>query len=321
MTKTSFAPNAAFAVVTVIAAFTGLVATPASAQSPGDTLRDCDDCPELVVIPPGSFVMGSNHDEPMRGGEMRPQGPERDVTIAYPLAVGKYEVTVGEWRAFTEATGHPAADCSAWGGDRRQWGHSWEEPGYGQPTTDNDPVVCVYWTDAVAYTEWLSEITGEQYRLPTEAEWEYAASGGVDTKWPWGESADQICDYGNVLDQEGIKDPRLISGSGTQADMAAQCSDGYALVAPVGQFKPNGFGLHDTVGNVWEWAEDCSYTYYPMEPVDGSAVIPDGVCEKRAVRSGSWRTRVERNRPTFRGRDPEPTAYHLFGFRVARDVN
>jgi formylglycine-generating enzyme required for sulfatase activity len=311
--------------VILIAAASGaslaLIAAPSLAQTPGDSLRDCETCPEMVVVPAGSFVMGSNHDEPMRGGEMRPQGPERDVTIAAPFAIGKYEVTVGEWRAFVDATGHPAADCSVWGGDRREWGHTWHDPDYGRPIADDDPIVCVYWTDAVAYAEWLSDVTGEAYRLPTEAEWEYAASGGVKTVWPWGDDPGQICEYGNILDQDAIKDPRLISGSGTQSDMAAACSDGYALVAPVGQFKPNGFALYDTVGNVWEWAQDCSLKFYPPEPVDGTAVEVDGPCEKRAVRSGSWRTRVERNRPTFRGRDPEPTAYHLFGFRVARDVD
>ncbi len=159
MNTPSFVSAPVFAALAATAALTWLVTLPAFAQSPGESLRDCADCPEMMVIPPGTFVMGSNHEEPMRGGEMRPQGPEREVTIGYPLAVGKYEVTVGEWRAFAEATGHPAADCSAWGGDRREWGHSWQDPGLGRPAADNDPVVCVYWTDAVAYTNWLSEET------------------------------------------------------------------------------------------------------------------------------------------------------------------
>lgn len=308
----------------ITAAFGGLattvIAASSLAQEPGSAFRDCADCPEMVVLPSGTFQMGADRMEPMRGGEMRPQGPVRTVTISAPFAIGKYEVTVGEWRAFVEDTGHQPSDCKVWGGDQRRFGQTWEDPDYGRPIADNDPLVCVYWTEAQTFAAWLSEKTGETYRLPTEAEWEYAAQGGVDTIWPWGDDPGRICEYGNVLDQTAAQDPRLIAGSGTSLNMAAPCADGYALVAPVGQFKPNGYGLYDTVGNVWEWAQDCSFEYYPDEPTDGSAVEVDGACEKRAVRSGSWRTRVERNRPTFRGRDPEATSYHLFGFRIARDV-
>ena len=101
----------------------------------------------------------------------------------------------------------------------------------------------------------------------------------------------------------------------------AECSDGSAIVAPAGTLKPNAFGLYDMIGNVWEWTEDCSATLYPAEPTDGSAAaVAPGTCEKRAVRSGSWRTRLSRHRPTFRGRDPETTASNIFGFRVARDI-
>jgi formylglycine-generating enzyme required for sulfatase activity len=96
------------------------------------------------------------------------------------------------------------------------------------------------------------------------------------------------------------------------------CDDKFAIVSPVGSFKPNGFGLYDMIGNVWEWTEDCSVMPYPATPVDGSAVEVQGACEKRAVRGGSWRTRITRQSPSFRGRDPEPTASNIFGFRVAR---
>ncbi|MEQ8510259.1 MAG: formylglycine-generating enzyme family protein [Rhodospirillaceae bacterium] len=289
--------------------------------APGAEFSDCPTCPQMVVIPPGTFQMGSDEIDIMRGDIPRTRGPVRTVTIAEPFAAGKYEVTTAEWRAFVNATGHEASDCRAWGGERRQMGFTWEDPDYGRPVADNDPVVCVYWTEALAYVDWLSAETGETYRLLSEAEWEYVARGGVTSTWFWGEDESKICEYGNVLDQTAAADPALIAGSGTEMSMAASCSDGYALVAPVGQYKPNGFGLYDTIGNVWEWVQDCSLEDYPATPVDGRAVEVDGPCEKRAVRSGSWRSRVIRQDPSFRGRDPEATSYHLFGFRVAREVD
>ena len=307
----------------VLIAFCAVLALPltASAQPPGTEFQDCETCPEMVVIPPGTFQMGSDHIEPMRGGEMRPQGPVRTVSIAKPFAAGKYEVTIGQWRAFMADTGHQASDCRAWGGERASMGYSFEDPDFGRPVLDEEPMMCIYWTEAQQYVQWLSEKTGENYRLLTEAEWEYAARGGVDTEWFWGNDDSKICEYGNIFDQVAAQNPELVAGSGTAVSMAAPCEDGYDLVAPVGQYKPNGYGLYDTVGNVWEWTQDCSPTFYPAEPVDGSAYEVEGVCEKRAIRGGSWRSRVSRHKPFFRGRDPELTSYHLFGFRVARDVN
>lgn len=298
-----------------------LMSLSAQAQTPGTEFKDCEFCPEMVVIPPGTFQMGSEHIEPMRGGEMRPQGPVRTVTIAYPFAAGKFEVTIGEWRAFFEDTGHVASDCRAWGGDGARMGNSWLDPDFGRPVRDDEPMMCVYWTEAQQYVQWLSEKTGKNYRLLSEAEWEYAARGGVDTEWFWGEDDSKICEYGNVLDQAAADRPDLIVGSGTSMSMAAQCNDGYVLASPVGSYKPNQFGLYDMVGNVWEWTQDCSPTYYPDEPVDGGPYEVEGECEKRAIRGGSWRSRVSRHKPFFRGRDPEPTSYHLFGFRIARDVD
>ncbi|MGB1876541.1 MAG: formylglycine-generating enzyme family protein [Rhodospirillaceae bacterium] len=305
---------------TALTALCLVFATTPQAQSPAPAFKDCETCPEMVVIPPGTFEMGSDFIDPMRAGEMRPRGPIRTVTISKPFAAGKYEVTVGEWRAFVADTGHQASDCRVWGGDRRRFGQTWEDPDYDRPIAENDPIVCVYWTEAQDYVNWLSEQTGERYRLLSEAEWEYVARGGVDTKWFWGDDDSKVCEYGNVLDQTAAADPGLIAGSGTSMDMAAPCADGYAMVAAVGQFKPNVYGVHDTIGNVWEWTQDCSPVLYPDQPVDGSAYEVEGACEKRAIRSGSWRSRLLRQERSFRGRDPEPTSYHLFGFRVARDL-
>lgn len=288
---------------------------------PGAIIRDCADCPELVVIPTGSFQMGSDHMEEMRDDEFRPEGPIRNVSIDQPFAAGRYEVTNKEYAAFVEATGYvPTNACVTWGGRDPVDGVNWRDPKIGPDPAPDDPVVCVDWNDAKAYTLWLAGRTSMRYRLLTEAEWEYAAKAGSKSVWPWGEDESRICEFGNVFDQSGLNEPRSRSNSNASA-RAASCDDGYMLVAPVGQFKPNAFGLFDTIGNVWEWAEDCSLTLYSKSPTDGKAYQAVGACEKRAVRSGSWRSRMSRHRPTFRGRDPANLAYYIFGFRIARDLN
>ena len=289
-------------------------------MSPGDVFRDCESCPAMVVIPPGSFEMGSARVEPMRYGEMRPQGPVHPVTIPNAIAVGRYSVTNAEYGAFVAATQRPAQSCRAWGGTTEEHGFNWRDPAYGRLARDDEPVVCVYWTDARDYAAWLSNETGESYRLLSEAEYEYAAKAGSTSTWPWGEDASEICKHGNVLDQDGIANQRALTGVSTTTAMAAACSDGYVGVSPVGQFLPNAFGIYDMVGNIWEWAQDCSATLYTATPDDGTAVEVSGDCDKRAIRGGAWRTRLDRQRPTFRGRDPEATSYHLFGFRVGRDL-
>jgi len=181
--------------------------------------------------------------------------------------------------------------------------------------------VCTSWRDAKAYAAWLSKKTGKKYRLPTEAEWEYAALGGAANQLPAGEAIARMCEYANILDKSAASNPQLIEGSGTSLDMAASCDDGFPLVAPVAQFKPNAYGLYDMIGNVWEWAEDCSFIPYPAQPTDGSAVAAVGPCDRRASRGGAWRTRANRQYAAFRGMDPEDTTYHIFGFRVARDID
>lgn len=313
----------AFAAVTVLAlTISGSIASAASvSREPGTVFRDCADCPEMVVVPPGTFQMGSTHLEQMRDDEVRPEGPVRTVTIPVPFAAGRFEITHAEYARFVEATGYEPADkCVAWAGRTAVAGVTWLDPDLGRPPAGNEPAVCVTWRDAKAYVAWLANKTGQPYRLISEAEWEYAAKAGSTTTWPWGEDEARVCEFGNVFDTSGQKDSRATMNSNASAS-AVSCDDGFTLVAPVGQFKPNAFGLYDMIGNVWEWAEDCSPVLYAREPVDGSAYQASGVCEKRAVRSGSWRTRLSRHRPTFRGRDPEDLAYFMFGLRIARDLN
>lgn len=284
----------------------------------GAIFQDCADCPEMVVVPPGNFVMGYDGgidlDKP--GLERRYEGPVRNVTIDYAYALGRTEVTQGQYQEFTDATGHVSGTkCAIWNGDT--WLHTegsdWRDPGYGRPPADNEPVACVTWADVKAYTVWLSEKTGQAYRLPTEAEWEYAARAGAHIgEYTWGDDPNGGCDVANYYDQSGT-DPK-------RPHDPVACDDGYAIVAPVGSLQPNAFGLYDVIGNVWEWVEDCYFMPVPLAPTDGSAVQATGACENRAVKGGSWSSPVFWDRPTFRGRDPEDRISHLFGFRLARDL-
>lgn len=281
----------------------------------GATVRDCADCPELVVVPPGRFTMGFD------GGEAdRPEGPPRTVTLGSAFALGRYEVTHAQYAAFVRATGHQSGrGCHGplRAGETGNWSWyddaDWQRLPAGAPAPRaDDPVVCVSWNDVQAYVAWLSQRTGQRYRLPTEAEWEYAARAGSTTQFPWGDDEAGACAQANVYDQSG-RDPE-------RRTPVAPCDDGQPRVAAVGALAPNAFGLHDMIGNVWEWTQDCYVAPYPRRPVDGSAVEVRGSCELRAVRGGSWRTLMFRQRSTWRGRDPEDRKADIFGFRIARDL-
>ena len=315
-----------------------LFASSASGQSvslePGALVQDCADCPEMVVIPSGSFAMGENDGDPERsegpernvdpnqgtpsiGDPERSEGPERNVTIANSFALGRFEVTVGQFAKFIDATGQePEVDCSMWiMTEMSTPNRTWRDPGYKRPVRDDEPVVCVSWRDARAYTAWLSGVTGQRYRLPTESEWEYAAKGGTDSVYYWGADPDDACRYANVYDTTAAaKWP-------TEDWDAPACDDGFAETSPVGSFEPNQFGLYDILGNVWEWNQDCSILPYPDQPTDGSAAEVEGACDRRAIRGGGWITQAYRQRPTWRGRDPERRMAAFWGFRVARDLN
>lgn len=274
----------------------------------GEEFRDCARCPVMVVVPAGNFRMG------FEGGEDgRPEGPVRDVGIGYSFAVGKYEVTQAQFAAFVTDTGYVMrGGCQVWQGE---WKFppdaDWTNPGYGRTPFDDEPAACISWNDAEAYVTWLSTRTGRRYRLPSEAEWEYVARAGTATEYFWSDhGASAACQYANVYDESGAK-----VNAFNWAPFS--CDDGYGQVAPAGAFKPNGFGVHDIIGNVWEWTADCYQAPYPPVPVDGSAVEAAGTCEKRVARGGSWITRPSRQRVTFRGRDPPDTLYSFFGFRVA----
>lgn len=263
------------------------VSTPATAQQGA---RDCPQCPEMVPLPRGSFMMGAAPDEESREGVSQDfrgfSAPQVRVTIGGAVAIGRYEVTRAEFAAFVQATGHQTGpSCNAldtagdWG--PRQ-GLSWRNPGF--PQTDRHPVVCVNWDDARLYAAWLSRTTGKAYRLPTEAEWEFAARAGSASARYWGDGRDAACRHANVADQTMIT--RLRFGEKPQV---FSCTDGHAQTAPVGRFTPNAFGLHDMLGNVWEWVEDCWNTSHAGAPGTGEA-RRDGDCASRVARGGGWFT-------------------------------
>ena len=276
---------------------------------PGLVFRDCPDCPDMVVIPAGSFVMGSPAYEQGRDND---EGPQHNVNVR-SFMLGKYEVTVGEFARFVNETGHRTdGGCYVWSGAKWDIDQSknWRNPGFGQG--DRHPVACVRWDDAKAYTAWLSRKTGKSYRLATEAEWEYAARAGTSTARYWGNDGNQGCGYANVADQTAKGQVPGASNSET-----ANCNDGHAYTAPVGSFRTNAFGLHDMIGNVWEWTEDCWNDNFSGAPTDGSS-WQAGDCKIRVLRGGSWYSIPGLARSAGRLRGIAYIRFSFNGFRVAR---
>lgn len=307
-------------VISTLALLSGLsfaASATAAERTPGETFTDCETCPEMVVIPPGEFTMGSERGEFVLN-EIRPETPVHQRTIRYAFAAGKTEVTNAQFGEFIAATGYrPSAACSKWLGQVEFFGGDWTDPDYGRPPTANEPVVCVSWHDAKAFTTWMSGKTGERYRLLSEAEWEYVARDGTQSTWAWGENSDLACKTGNVFDESGAQTSYAKEHSSWEP---VKCDDGFGRVAPVGSFPANSFGLHDLGGNVWEWNEDCSLWLYDDEDVNEEPNQVPGHCDRRSVKGGSWFSMISRHRPAFRGRDPENLASHIFGFRLARDL-
>ncbi len=249
--------------------------------SPGEEFSDCDVCPRMVVVPAGTFTMGS----PASEEGFDDEGPRHSVTISAPFAVGVYEVTFAEWDACVSA-----GSCGGYAPADEGWGRG------------SRPVMNVSWDDAQAYVSWLSQQTGARYRLLSEAEWEYVARAGSVTARYWGESRSGQCRYANG------------------GDDYVSCTDGHEYTAPVGSFAPNVFGLYDVLGNVYEWTQDCWNGSYAGAPTDGSA-WQSGNCGRRVLRGGSWLGNPWFLRSASRSRNPTGGRSNRFGFRVARTLN
>ena len=273
------------------------------ALKPKDVFRECSDCPAMVVVPAGSFTMGSPENEP---GRAENEGPQHDVRIAKPFAVGKFQITVDEFKAFVNATSYnPGSNCYAWTskGYGPESGRSWLSTGF--PQAGSHPVVCVSWNDAQAYAEWLSRKTGATYRLLSEAEWEYAARGqtqpGIYPRYFFGDSEADFCKYGNGADQSLLQNHIWWPSNWK----TFPCSDGYASTSPEGSFKPNAFGLFDMLGNAYQWVEDCYHDTYIGAPSDGDAWI-EGACEGRPRRGALGRAIPGATAPMFVWDHPAP---------------
>nr|WP_234815022.1 formylglycine-generating enzyme family protein [Noviherbaspirillum denitrificans] len=232
-------------------------------------IRDCPTCPVLISLPAGSFTMGANSGDPS-------EKPAHRATISTPFAIGKYEVTVEQWNACAEGGG-----CPRLGGNY----------------AGNTPVRDVSWDDAQQYVKWLSSTTGKSYRLPSEAEWEYAARGGTSSRFWWGE--------------------QMRPGNANCKD----CGDPYSADGPakVGSFAPNAYGLHDVNGSVWEWVADCWHNSYKGAPGDGKPWDMPG-CRERVIRGGSWRDGASYMPASTRFKYGASVRHSQNGFRVARDL-
>lgn len=289
----------------------------------GKIFNDCDTaekCADMVVMAPGSFMMGSPKTEK---GRFDDEGPQRKVTIARQFAIGKTQVTRGQFARFVKATNYRTTSQNYLGGcfkaftsDGRQnvsnEGGSWRDPGFEQ--TDEHPVVCIGWHDALAYINWLNaELSTNAYRLPTEAEWEYAARAGSSTAYHWGNDPALACKYANIADQTA--GPQGISWG-----LSSECSDGYFFTSPVGKFKPNKFGLFDFAGNVVEWTDDCWHANYGDAPTDGSAWKESngGDCAKRMGRGAGWLG--DDARSAARGAGGVDGGNNGLGFRLAKTL-
>ena len=274
-------------------------------RAPGETFRDCEVCPDMVVVPAGDFSMGS---PPGEAGRNDNEGPQHKVSIA-PFALGKYEVTRKEFAAYALTSTDLSNGCLIWNG--KAWDtdetKSWRDPGF--PQADDHPVTCVSLEDAKKYGNWLSRKTGYEYRLASEAEWEYAARAGTKTARFWGDEPDSACGFANVAD--------LTAKASYPGLTTHDCKDEYVRTAPVGSFQANGFGLYDMLGNVMEWTGDCWNGKYVGAPEDGSA-WETGSCSARAARGGSWLGRPRFLRSAIRYEYVSLFRLGTLGFRVAR---
>jgi formylglycine-generating enzyme required for sulfatase activity len=254
--------------------------------------------PELVVLRAGRFQMGSPEHErkiAMLCGAQKNwlarETPQHWVGIGRPFAMGRYPVTVGEWRAFVEATG--------WQPDGEV---DWSAPGFAQ--TDLHPVVGVTWGDAQRYVAWLGERTGQRYRLPSEAEWEYACRAGTKTAFSFGDAIDT-----NLANYDG----NFTWNGGARGEYRRGTT-------PVTQFAPNPWGLHDMHGNVWEWVQDVMHDSYEGAPNDGSAWEEGGERARRILRGGSWLYNPRYLRSALRNGFSAVMSNDIVGFRVVREL-
>ena len=269
----------------------------------GTEFRDCPLCPAMVVVPSGSFMMGSPAGE---AGRFQNEGPAHRVALSRPFGVGIYEIRRREFGRFVAETGHAMGD-SCWTDELGEWkvrlGRSWTNPGFAQG--DRHPAVCVSWEDAKSYVEWLSQRSGEAYRLLSESEWEHAARAGTEGPFHFGSAIST--DLANFDD--------------THARRLGRTGAYRRKTVPAGTYPANGFKLHDMHGNVWEWVEDCWHDSYEGAPSNGSAWTDDDDCTLRTLRGGAWDGEPPSLRAAARVWSTTGNRIATIGFRVARDLS
>jgi formylglycine-generating enzyme required for sulfatase activity len=285
------------------------------ALKPGQTFQECaKNCPEMVVIPAGTFIMGSPDGEtPVTGLDGKPkpgplaaaeegrgqnEGPRHEVKIGYAFAAGKFAVTFDEWDECHKFG--PCVDAP--------------DSGYGR---GRQPVINVSWDEAKKYVDWLSLMTGQNYRLLSEAEWEYAARAGTSTAYSFGDNyppSKKICEYANFADVALAKQAKA---QGIQVQASDVCDDGHVVPAPVGSYKPNAFGLYDMHGNVFQWTADCYADTYEDALRDG---LPHTAkdCSGRVARGGSWDYTPADARSAYRFGNSTGLRSSNLGFRAGR---
>jgi formylglycine-generating enzyme required for sulfatase activity len=246
-----------------------------------ETFRECDKCPEMVVAPAGSFIMGSPATELNRA---KYEGPQHRVTFARQFAVGKFAVTFDQWDACVTD-----GSCSGYSPNDESWGR------------DRRPVINVSWHDANAYVAWLSSKTGKNYRLLSEAEREYVARAGTRTAFWWGSS---------ISARQANYNATYIYGNSSTGEYRQR-------TVPVDLFRSNRWSIFQVHGNVWEWTQDCWHENYAGAPADGSP-WESGRCDYRIVRGGSWATYPGDLRSAVRGRFAIDFRSNSLGFRMAR---
>jgi formylglycine-generating enzyme required for sulfatase activity len=271
--------------ITIVAAVMFVYSDSAKSQT-ADSFRDCRDCPEMVEIPKGSFLMGLDigRDD---------QKPMHRITINYRIAVGKYEITLRQFEVFLKETNFsPNNGCVVYDlpSFNMNLAKSWADPDFKQNA--NHPVVCVNWHDAQAYVGWLSAKTGKKYRLLSESEWEYAARAGSVAKYAFGDTIDS---------------------------KKANYGDEFRRTTPVGSYPGNKFGMHDMHGNAAEWVTDCWADNYEHTPVTGGPMT-EGSCQNRVLRGGTWNNQAQYLRSAFRNGYFADFRLSGIWFRVAREL-
>ena len=292
---------------------------------------------QLVLIPAGEFLMGGDASEAelvkhfpgyetRRLRDLADEAPVHRVRLTRPFYMARHEVTVGQFRRFLDASGHvPESIADGTGGygynprydpattrrgdafEGRDPRYSWRNPGFAQG--DDHPVVNVTWNDAQALAAWLSRVEQRRYRLPTEAEWEYACRAGTRSHFHSGDDPASLAAVANVFDADAAVNWPAWKG------FALATHDGFPFTAPVGSFAPNAFGLHDMHGNVWEWCTDrFGGNFYSVGPTTDPVGPNDG--SRRVVRGGSWYVLAVNCRSAIRGGVTPETTDYAIGFRV-----